>query len=96
MADLVKITKKGKIIYEGNILDIPIKEEAIIKKSIEVFGDEDPCIIHQSFVIKEYTSELLEHLKKSPNCCLENEALKEKIGFIDFTDIDQICIELLE
>ena len=52
MADLVKITKKGKIIYEGNILDIPIKEEAIIKKSIEVFGDEDPCIIHQSFVIK--------------------------------------------
>jgi hypothetical protein len=52
MADHVKITKKGTTIYEGNILDIPIKEDAIIKKSIEVFGDDDPCIIHQSFVIK--------------------------------------------
>ncbi len=77
-------------------MDIPIKEDAIIKKSIEVFGDDDPCIIHQSFVIKEYTTELLNHLKESPNCCLEKEALKEKIEFIDFTDIDQICIQLLE
>lgn len=96
MADKVKITKNGNVIYEGNILDIPIKEDAIIKKSIEVFGDEDPCIIHQSFVIKEYTNQLLDCLKETPNGCLEKEALKDKIDFIDFTDIDQICIELLE
>lgn len=96
MADRVKITKNGKVIYEGNILDIPIKEDAIIKKSVEVFGDDDPCIIHQSFVIKEYTNELLNLLRESPNQCLEKAALEEKINFIDFTDIDQICIELLE
>jgi len=96
MADRVKITKKGKVIYEGNILDIPIKEDFIIKKSIEVFDDDDPCIIHQSFVIKEYTNELLDVLKATPNGCLQESELKDKIDFIDFTDIDQICIELLE
>ncbi|MGS0973045.1 MAG: hypothetical protein ACVCEJ_07420 [Candidatus Izemoplasmataceae bacterium] len=96
MANKVRITKNGHVIYEGNILDIPIKEDAIIKKSIEVFGDEDPCIIHQSFVIKEYTNQLLDHLKETPDHCLEKEKLKEKIDFIDFTDIDKICIELLE
>jgi len=96
MANKVKITKQGKVIYEGNILDIPIKEDFIIKKSIEVFDDDDPCIIHQSFVIKEYTNELLDLLKESPNRCLEKNELKDKIAFIDFTDIEQICIQLLE
>lgn len=41
------------VIYSGPILDMPIKEEYIIKKSIDIFDDEDPCIIHKSYAIKK-------------------------------------------
>jgi len=96
MAAKVKVMRKDTVLYEGNILNIPIKENAIVKKCIAVFGDDDPCIIHQSFAIKEYTNELLTSLKKAPNHRVENEALKERFSFIDYPNLEEIHIELLE
>lgn len=59
MKQKIQIKDKNSIVYEGRISDIPIKESAIIAKSIELFNDDDPCIIHQSYVIKEYVDIVL-------------------------------------
>jgi hypothetical protein len=50
---IVIFHQDGHIIYEGKALDIPIKMDAIRQKSIELFRDADPCIIHQSYAIQK-------------------------------------------
>ena len=54
----LKILRNDKAIFNGKFIDLPIKEAYLISKSIELFDDEDPCIIHQSYVIKEYADQL--------------------------------------
>ena len=65
MKNKVIIKRNDDIIYDGSILDIPIKNEHIIQKSIEIFSDDDPCIIHKSFVIKKITDTLYQLLIKN-------------------------------
>lgn len=45
----------GNIILKDELKSVPLKEEYIIKKSIELFNDSEPCIIHRNFVIKKNT-----------------------------------------
>jgi len=52
-------TCEGQVIYKGRFLDIPIKDDYIVKKSIELFDDDDPCIIHKSYCIKKIVEEML-------------------------------------
>lgn len=47
------------VLFEGRISDIPILEQSIIQRSVELFDDEDPCVIHQSYVIKDYVDSIL-------------------------------------
>ncbi len=79
MKQIVFLKTNSQTIYEGRISDLPYKEESIKQKSIELFGDDDPCIIHQSYVIKEFTDELLTLLD------IENplDLTKHNITFID-------------
>lgn len=35
------------------ILDCPVKEEIILNKSIELFNENDPCIIYKSYARKK-------------------------------------------
>lgn len=79
----IKIIRNNDLIFAGNILDIPIKEEYIIQKSIDVFDDDDPCIIHKSYVIKLFVDELLEktNLKKQKQVDLTSFT---DLAFLDF------------
>jgi len=85
---LLTIKRNDEVVYQGNILDMPIKSDWIIKKSIELFDDDDPCIIHKSFVIKKYVDEFLKltDLKNQSQVKLGDYA--EKLTFIalDLTD----------
>jgi len=92
MKQLLKIMKNDKKIYDGKILNIPIKEEAIIKKSIELFDDEDPCIIHQSYVVKEYVTELLSLFGDSHE--IKGVDFTEQLQFIDLKDIDLLTFHI--
>jgi hypothetical protein len=87
-----KVTIKsqaGKIIFKGAVLYIPIKKAAIIKRSIELFDDDDPCIIHQSFVVKTLADELIQVLSGYPQeICLN--AIKEDLSYLD-VPVDAIC-----
>jgi hypothetical protein len=59
----VKVLLDNILVYEGDILNIPIKNEAIISKSMELFGDDDPCIIHQSYVVKDLLTPIIDYLE---------------------------------
>ena len=37
-----------------------MEEIIFIQKSIELFDDDDPCIIHKSYVIKGYVDQLMD------------------------------------
>lgn len=80
--EIIIKNSKNEIIFQGNILDIPIKEDYIIQKSIEIFDDDDPCIIHKSFVIKKVVDDLLDKLPKEENIKLK------AVSDIDFLDCD--------
>lgn len=63
-AYLVIKNSDNQVVFEGKALMLPIKEDAIKKKSMEVFRDPDPCIIHQSYVVQAMVESLLDHLPK--------------------------------
>ena len=64
MKQPVKLYNENNVLFEGRISDIPIRHEAIIAKSVELFDDEDPCVIHQSYVIKNYVDDILMRFDK--------------------------------
>ena len=54
------LMKDGETLYDGLLKDVPLKEEIILKKSVEFFDDPEPCHIHRSAVRVRLISELLE------------------------------------
>lgn len=62
----ITVTLNNQVLFRGNILDVPIKDEWIIQKSLELFADDDPCIIHKSYCIKHFADELLAKLGTEP------------------------------
>jgi hypothetical protein len=76
MKEKIIIEQNGNVLFKGKILSMPVKERAIKEKSIDLFDDDDPCIIHMSFVVKHFAEALITLLN-------ENEG---KIHVKDFED----------
>ncbi len=95
MKEKVVIKKFDTVLYSGNILNIPIKEKVIIEKSIALFGDEDPCVIHISFIAKELVSDLLKLFKETNSSSLKIIDHLAILSFIDFDDFSNVTIELV-
>jgi hypothetical protein len=64
---------KGQVIFLGKeqreIKKVPInklkyKEDKIKTKSIQIFNDDDPCIIHKTYCINALSLELLNKLEE--------------------------------
>ncbi|NLX70235.1 MAG: hypothetical protein GX024_04970 [Clostridiales bacterium] len=58
------IDSDNNLIMKKDLTSIPIKEECIIKKSIELFNDPEPCIIHRTYVLKKIFMEMSEYFDK--------------------------------
>jgi hypothetical protein len=91
----VRIVRKEKELFNGKFIDLPIKEQYIINKSIELFDDEDPCIIHQSYVIKEFADQLFTLFKIYETNTISGIDHKEELAFLDYTDIQDLVFELM-
>ena len=96
MKQFIIILKSDKLIFEGRVSDIPIKQEFIIKKSLELFDDDDPCIIHQSYVIKEYVDDLLNTFKCKKTKTIEVKNHLDELTFLDYRDLEKLVISLKE
>ncbi len=79
------IQSDAQVLFKGKMLNMPVKKDAIKEKSIELFDDEDPCIIHQSYVMKQF-AETLETLFKDANQPVIY--YNEHRDTLDFLDID--------
>ena len=72
-----------------------IDKKNIIEKSIETFGDEDPCVIHMSFCVKELVTELLDIFEESDTTLLNVSEHVDELSFLNFEDLSSITIELV-
>ena len=90
----LKILRNDKAIFNGKFIDLPIKEAYLISKSIELFDDEDPCIIHQSYVIKELVSNLLNLFNSSGKKLINAIDYMDDFDVVDFSDISTLSFEL--
>lgn len=96
MKERVIIKRGDYVLFDGNILNIPLKDKYIIELSIEIFDDDDPCIIHQSYVVKELVSKLIELFKTQEKAKLHAIDFKEEFDVVDFTDLSSLTFELME
>ena len=93
MKQKVIIRNGEDVVYSGKLQDLPLKHEYIIQRSIELFDDDDPCIIHQSYVVKDFADKLLDVLEKTTRLSMgDNYKLYAnlKLG-----NIKELTIELL-
>lgn len=87
------VLRNNEEIYKGKALNLPIKEEFIIKKSIELFDDEEPCIIHQSYIIKEYVNMFLDLFESEKEMNGNEQAVN--LFFLDFEKIEDLTFKIL-
>lgn len=45
------------ILLQAKLKDLPYKDDAISAKSMELFADDDPCVIHRSFVVMQFAED---------------------------------------
>ncbi len=96
MKEKIRITKAGVPVYEGKILNVPMKKSYLKTRSIEMFDDDDPCIIHQSYIVKEFSDQIIEALKKSINHTILYTDYKSLFEVLDREDVMELQIELME
>ena len=56
----IEVRLDNKVLFSGDLMDLPLKDEWIIKKSIEFFSDPEPCFIHRSAVTIRLLNEIWE------------------------------------
>ncbi len=59
--ELQFVDEVGKTVLNTKLIGLPIKESAILSKSMECFNDPEPCMIHRSAVQKTIYLELYEY-----------------------------------
>jgi len=60
------LDKNNNIINTVSILKLDFKKDKVIEKSIELFNDNDPCIINYTYSCNKIAFELLDKIKE--NC----------------------------
>jgi hypothetical protein len=90
MKYILTIKKEEEIIFDGKPINLPIKKDVLKQKSFEMFGDYDPCIIHQTYVIESFCDRLVSKFKEQLNQEIRLSEHIEEIKFIDIENIDQM------
>ncbi len=58
MRDTLIIRRQDdSILLQTKLKDLPYKDDVIGTKSMELFADDDPCVIHRSFVIMQFAED---------------------------------------
>lgn len=94
MKYVISIKKNTDVIFEGHPLDLPIKQDKLIEKSIAVFDDKNPCIIHQTYVIETFVDALISKYKKQLNTDIQLSKDIQEIEFIDIENIDSCILQI--
>lgn len=58
LKECILFDKDKNIIFSGVYHDIPLKDNVIIEKSIELFNDPNPCFIHRGAIMVRMCCEI--------------------------------------
>ena len=93
MKKRVTIKLGNEVLFEGDPLNIPFKEEAIRQKSLDLFDDDDPCIIHQSHIARDFAKTLQKVFAASETGELRLKDHEDTLYFIDAPDDATLTME---
>lgn len=96
MIKKIIIKNDKETLFKGSIMNMPVKKDAVIKESIELFDDDDPCIIHTSFIVKKFAERINDSynpVKKDPIVINDYPELQE---FLDIDTDDTTVIEVVK
>lgn len=63
---IIVTAENGDILYEGAFNELPVKEEYVIEKSVELYQEEEPCIIYRTHIVKKLYLDILEQFGGKP------------------------------
>ena len=80
----------GKEVFRAPLIEIPLKEEVIIEKSIQFFDDPEPCYIHRGAVVTRLADEMAQTVEKAGGK-LSGEGLPAEFAqWLTFDSIESI------
>lgn len=71
--------------FKGSPLSLPYKKSSIIEKSILLFNDHDPCVIHESYATFQLSEELIGIINSINQKEIPVNDLSPLVSFIDFS-----------
>lgn len=83
----VTIQQQDTVLYQGVAYNMPVKPLIINEFSLRMFGDPEPCLIHQSLV----TQRLVDEWVKKLAAPVANIPLSSESYFIDLPLEGAIC-----
>ncbi len=83
----LSIYHENKLLFQGSLYHLPLREDIIIEKSILFFRDPEPCLIHRNAVKIRLLSEIEQLLSSG---CSSLEAHKLLHSYADFNCFDKI------
>ncbi|MFP4178257.1 MAG: hypothetical protein ACLFTZ_05805 [Acholeplasmataceae bacterium] len=94
MKQRIVIHRNDRTIFKGKPLRMPIKEEAIIKKSAELFNDPDPCIIHQSYARQKIVDRIMALFPKKSSKNIPLKDYHDQLDELDVEDLEDCLIDI--
>lgn len=77
----------GVLLFQGEIGELPLKEEYILEKSMELFHEKDPCIIYRTHISKKFCLELMDAIERLRKVDLPCSEIAESLRGTD------LCLE---
>ena len=99
MKYLITITdSKNNIIFTGKPITLPLTNSSIKSKSIELFSDPEPCIIHQSYASQKIVDSFISMFPVLPVRKLSLKAYKDKLSFLNIKQLETcfLTIEVIK
>ncbi len=94
MKKKIVIESNDQVIFKGKMMNMPIRKDAIIEKSIDLFDDDDPCIIHTSYVIKHFADDLIKLFETEASDVLNAEQYQTQLQFLDIDSLKNVKIKM--
>lgn len=91
---LVIRAKDSREVYRGKLKDLPFTEAVISKISMDLFADDDPCVIHRSFVVMQLAEEWKKTFGSEPK--LSYAAVEKLITKINLSIDPSMSFELID
>lgn len=57
--------KDGAVIYHGPMNELPIREEYMLEKSMELYQEPEPCVIYRTHIAKKLYLAMYEKLEET-------------------------------